>query len=223
MHRRHAVLLAVLFAAPAAALADDTTPPVIHHTPIASAKKGDQVTVSAVMEDESEIFAPTLYYRYPNARGYSSMAMTRKGDSFVAAVPATADIDYWIEAYDEFGNGPSRDGSPEKPHHIQVVEKAAKVAPAKPAITDNEPPPPPPPPPPEEKAQMAEANPPPPPPPRHEEIAPVPVDDPVYKKGWFIGTVAGVVVLAAVGVTVGLIASRPSAPTYDTVDLTIKK
>jgi len=192
-----AALLLVLAAVPA--LAEDSTPPLIRHSPIARAGKGDSVTISAQMEDESEIFAPTLYYRYPGAKSYSNVAMGRKGDSFTATVQATADIEYWIEAYDEFGNGPTREGTPDRPHRIGVADRSApRVAREPPRPPPPPPPKPPPPPEPEPQPEPVVAHPPRPPPPPVPLPPPLPPEPskPVYRQWWF-WTGTGVIVAGA--------------------------
>jgi hypothetical protein len=214
-----AALLVATFAF--AARADDTQPPLIRHVPVAKAMKGDSVSISAQMEDQSEIFAPTLYFRYPGARGYSSIAMARKGDSFVASVQATADIEYWIEAYDEFGNGPTREGSPERPHKVAVADKVSAPRPAPVARVEAPPPPPttraePPPPPADFDAQRSVETLP--PPVVEQPVMPPDVfvqeeAKPIYKEWWFIG--GGAVVGVAV-VVVAVVALQPD-PVYRNV------
>lgn len=210
--------LAVFVAASSASLARaDEQPPLIKHVPVAKANKGDAVNISAEMEDESEIFAPTLYFRYPGARGYSSVAMTRKGAAFVASVQATADVEYWIEAYDEFGNGPTREGSPDRPHRIGVAERAAvaRVAPVPaPVPVENVPEPVAPPPAPD---AFVDTTPAPPPPVAFVDVPPPLADafleieeKPIYKEWWFIGTGAAV---GAVIIVAGIIAAQPD-PVY---------
>lgn len=212
-------LLALVFlvASAAVARADDTQPPIIRHTPVSKAMKGDAVSVSADMEDESEIFAPTLYFRYPGAKNYSSIPMTKKGGStYVATVQATADVEYWIEAYDEFGNGPAREGSPDRPHKVTVAEKTVSRPTVVAARPEPKPEPPPPPPAaaePEPESVVLDAPPPAPlpEPPAFTEPTVITEDPkPIYREWWFIG--GGVAVTAAV-VTVAVIALQP-APVY---------
>ena len=203
----------LILASVSIASADDTQPPLINHTPVSKANKGDSVAISAQMEDESEIFAPTLYFRYPGARGYSSVAMTRKGDAFVANVQATADIEYWIEAYDEFGNGPTREGSPDRPHRVGVADKAPAKAKVDASPIPSAPAPEAAPPPPEafDASGALEALPPP-----SADIMPQdpnamlpddePIAEPVYTQWWFLGAV-GVVV--AGGVVAAIILAQP--------------
>jgi len=125
-----AITLVVALAAavaPLPAVAADIRPPIIHHKAVTSAVRGANVVITATMEDESEIFGATLWYRPAGKSTYTSVEMTRKenkGDLWGAAIPATGDIEYYLEAYDEFGNGPARAGSPEKPFVVSVSERA---------------------------------------------------------------------------------------------------
>lgn len=114
-----------LLATPAIASASDTTPPVIKHTPIVKLTRGENLTVTAQMKDESAIFGATLWYRAPGTLVYSSKEMIRKGeDVWGAQIPTTTDVEYYIEAYDEFGNGPSWAGAPKTPFAVKVVDAA---------------------------------------------------------------------------------------------------
>lgn len=116
---RRLTLAAVLAASFAlTARAEDTRPPVITHTPVATAAPGEDVVITASIEDESEVFAPTLYFRAPGASSYTSAALARRDGVYTATVPAATDLEYWIEAYDEYGNGPAREGAPDRPHRI---------------------------------------------------------------------------------------------------------
>ena len=227
--RRFYLSFALVFLAALAARADDTTPPLIRHTPVLRAFKGDTVNIAADMEDESEIFAPTLYFRYPGAKTYSSIPMVKKsGNTYTASVQATADIEYWIEAYDEFGNGPTREGTPDRPHKITVTERIVSrpvVAVAPTAEPPPAPAPPPPPPPvptePTFNAPTAAENLPPPPAPPLDVVPTVLPEEPkpLYKQWWFIG--GGAVVTAAV-VTVAVIALQPSPVYLDKFTATFK-
>jgi hypothetical protein len=107
------------------ALAADTTPPVIEHTPVTTVTRGETLIITAHMKDQSEIFGPTVWYRPVGKTTFLSAEMIRKTeDIWGAAIPATGDIEYYIEAYDEFGNGPSRAGGPDAPFHVSMVEPA---------------------------------------------------------------------------------------------------
>lgn len=133
--RRRAWLAAGVFAGalgagPAAgvARAEDTAPPVINHQPVTKATRGEPLIISAQFKDESEIFAPTLYYRPAGQPKFLSLPMTRQNDAFIAIIPGGPPVDYWFEAYDEVGNGPSRMGSANKPVHVDAQAKAPPVA-----------------------------------------------------------------------------------------------
>jgi hypothetical protein len=141
------VLLAVGIAQPA--LAADTRPPVIRHVPITKVVRGETLIITSHFQDESEIFGPTVWYRPVGTKTYLSAEMIRKTeDIWGAAIPVTGDIEYWIEVYDEFGNGPSRAGSPDHPFVVKMVEpapiyKAPAAAAAPPPEPAEETPPPP--------------------------------------------------------------------------------
>lgn len=113
----------------------DDRPPVIKHTPIVSATSGSQVTVVAQITDESEVFQPSLTFRAVGSSSKKTVSMiARKGvgkaEYFEANINLDSSVEYWIEVYDEFGNGPATSGSPDRPHVIEavapvVVERAA--------------------------------------------------------------------------------------------------
>ncbi len=125
--------LAVLaLALPAAARAADTAPPVISHQAVREAPRGQALTISATITDDSDIFEPTLYYRAVGAKKFLSVTMEHTaGASYSGAIPAAAmkvDVEYFIEAYDSLGNGPTRFASDAGPQKIKASDKAAAVA-----------------------------------------------------------------------------------------------
>lgn len=100
---------------------DDRKAPVIRHTAVEVATEGAQVVISAEIRDDSGIFAPTLWYRLPGEETYSSADLVYAGDRvYSAKVIASQPIEYWLEAYDELGNGPARSGTPDKPYRIRI-------------------------------------------------------------------------------------------------------
>ena len=130
-----AVLLVTL-----AARADDTAAPVVAHTPVKSVAAGTKfVQVFARITDESK-FYPQTFYRYAPgeyAKPIDMKAVKGQKDQFGANVPVQGRyVEYYIEAYDEFGNGPGRAGDPEHPFRVETGEAApveAPVARAEPA------------------------------------------------------------------------------------------
>ena len=125
---RRSILLAQLVAGALASSAlvalaeEDTQPPVIRHTVLTKAVLGRDVTVAAGIDDDSSIFAAMVWYRFPGTASYTSISMEQKRGMWLAVIPGTASFEYWIEAYDEQGNGPTRDGSPDEPHKVVLID-----------------------------------------------------------------------------------------------------
>jgi hypothetical protein len=103
----------------------DTKPPVITHARISKATIGLPIIIRAKIEDESEIFAPAVYLRAQGKPDFESFPMKKSGDGFEAVIPAEltkSSVEYFIEAFDDQGNGPSREGSPEDPIKVAVFD-----------------------------------------------------------------------------------------------------
>lgn len=114
-------------------LAADEEAPSVEHAPPAGAVLARDLELRARFKDASEIFAPTLYYRPRGESRYRAVAMQRKDDAYAAIVPGRAlytDLEYYVEVYDEFGNGPARSGQPESPHRVDVDEPPQAPTPA---------------------------------------------------------------------------------------------
>ncbi len=127
---RIAWLLAAALALPslARAASADTEPPTISHTPVTEAAAGQVLIISATITDASGVFEPTLYYRAVGAKSYQSASMAKDAVRYTATLPpaaVTGVIEYFIEAYDRKGNGPSRFASPAAPQIIRTTSKAA--------------------------------------------------------------------------------------------------
>ncbi|TMA28012.1 MAG: hypothetical protein E6J78_07575 [Deltaproteobacteria bacterium] len=128
-----------------AARADDTAAPVIEHKPVTSAERGAKfVQVFARITDQSKFF-PQVFYRYGPGEYLKPIDMKRlqgQKDVWGANVPVKGDlIEYYIEAYDEYGNGPGRAGDPDKPFRIDTSGEGG-VAPPPVAKTQPAPAPP---------------------------------------------------------------------------------
>lgn len=111
-----------------AAAPTDTIPPELIHKPLAGAQAGETVTITAVVTDPSGVFASMLYTRPIGGTEYESQEMKPRGDRFFATSPLTAPFDYWLEAYDNEGNGPTRSGTPEAPHRVALLAPQPAVA-----------------------------------------------------------------------------------------------
>src|SRR5438445_4620641 len=140
-----ALVVVLLFCT--AARADDTAPPVITHTPVAKGEKGKQTPVVARITDESKIF-PQVFYRFVAGAQYEKpidMKLVKGQKNQWGAnlpPPPGSVLEYYIEAYDEFGNGPARAGDPDKPFAIDFVPaEVAQERSAPPPALPSRPPP----------------------------------------------------------------------------------
>jgi hypothetical protein len=148
-----AALCALLLSS--SARAEDTAAPVVEHTPIKFTERGAKfVQVFAKITDESKIF-PQVFFRYGPGEYQKPLDLkVVKGmkDQWGANIPVKGDLcEYYIEAYDELGNGPGRAGDPDKPFRVDtsgqgglLIAEAPKPAPAPAPKAAALPPPPPP-------------------------------------------------------------------------------
>ena len=142
------LVLVALVVVPRLGRAADLQPPIMTHEPLAEAPRGRPVVIRARIEDESPVFAPALFLRPVGAPEYVAVRMTPTGEGvFEARIPASEvqnDIEYFLEAFDNLGNGPARVGSPRAPLRIRLVEPEVPVpSPTPPVKPKPEPPPPP--------------------------------------------------------------------------------
>jgi hypothetical protein len=102
--------------APLLAFAADSDPPKITHEKAERAEPGKDFDVEAVIEDPSGVFDPVVVYRLGEG-GFERLSMTEAGEGvYIATVPVSANptatsVEYFVEAYDQEGNGPARVGS----------------------------------------------------------------------------------------------------------------
>jgi hypothetical protein len=129
--------VAVLLAATVVRMASaQDLAPIIDHQPTTQALHDQPVELRAKINSVSGkgIYQPTVYVRVVGITGYSRIQMQPVAgtkDVFFATIPASltaSDFDYYVEAFDEDGNGPGRSGTPETPLHV-AVGAAAPVAP----------------------------------------------------------------------------------------------
>jgi hypothetical protein len=107
-------------------------PPAISHTAVTSATKGRPVEINAKLIGETGVQGATVLFRHSGEREYRALPMGDIGnESYTATIPAqvvTGDLEYYLEAFDKFGNGPGRSGAPNVPYKIQILD-AVKDAP----------------------------------------------------------------------------------------------
>jgi hypothetical protein len=121
-------VIAVLLAA-ALGLTDDMTPPRIEHSACAAFQKGQPFTIVARIYDESPIFDPKVHYKIENEARWKSVPFVKdaKSDDFKATIKANelrGALVYFIEAFDENGNGPAQLGTPESPIRVPPADRA---------------------------------------------------------------------------------------------------
>ena len=109
-------------------LEEDTTPPVIAHQAVAKALRGQPLRlVATIQDDRSGVFGQQACFRNLYAPDYACAPLVLVGtDQYAVEVPARAVADglsYFIEAYDNAGNGPARSGAPEVPHTVAMQER----------------------------------------------------------------------------------------------------
>lgn len=109
----------------------DTQPPIITHVRVTRAHVGKVVPIRARLDDQSEIFAPSVYVRRQGTTDFDNLPMKRVDDGWeavLAASDAPATLEYFLEAFDEHGNGPAREGTPESPIRLVVIDPLKAVA-----------------------------------------------------------------------------------------------
>jgi len=109
---------------PARPAALDTTPPTIEHAPLRQVTSARRIDILARIGDPSGVAFPRLYYRRVGETHYEVVRMRRHDGQFRATIPGFAvakpGIEYYLEAFDEAGNGPASHGTPDHPHHVTV-------------------------------------------------------------------------------------------------------
>ena len=111
---------------------EDRTPPVLTHEVLARAQRGQPLRLTATIKDDrSGVFSPQACWRNLYSSEWECAALVLIGpDQYGAEVPARAVSDgfaYYLEAYDNAGNGPARSGAPELPNSVAMQDK--EVAP----------------------------------------------------------------------------------------------
>ncbi len=111
----------------AAAQEDDLLPPGIVHEPCEFYKKRRNFEIIARFYDDSPIFDPKVIYRTRSRRWKSaSFKKMPGGKDFKATLKKRklkGVLEYFIEVFDENGNGPARYGSPEAPVRVRPSRK----------------------------------------------------------------------------------------------------
>jgi hypothetical protein len=120
----------------------DTKPPSIAHQPVTVAPPvGNVLDVEAVISDPAGVFEPTLLVRSVGATEYTRVPMKPVAGTvdlyratLAAGLLSTAPLEYFIEAFDNDGNGPTSAGSESSPLRIEAA-RASPVVVAPPTPT----------------------------------------------------------------------------------------
>ena len=117
-------LLAVLLAA-TTARADDTKPP--NFSDVKAALKGNNVVIEAKITDDTGVLNAACFHRKPGGK-WEETPMTKNDydDNFKVTFAGGGDTEYYLQATDILGNGPSAYGQQNKP--MAVGGKAGKGA-----------------------------------------------------------------------------------------------
>lgn len=98
--------------------------PEIQHQEIEFSAVEQDIVVVAQIVDPDGVFDPVLLYRAAGRGSFSRLEMKKTGENtYEAVIPATfvtTSIEYFIEAYDVNGDGPSRFGEEDFPIEIRV-------------------------------------------------------------------------------------------------------
>ncbi len=101
-------------------------PPSIMHTALTQSLKGKPIEVTARVSGESGVQGATVMFRHVGEKDYRGLPMGNLGaDEYTATIPAgmaTADIEYYVEAFDKYGNGPARSGAPNLPYTMKLTD-----------------------------------------------------------------------------------------------------
>ncbi len=126
---RSLVALVICAVAPLSARAvEDVLPPSIEHEPCEHYAKGQPFTIWARFKDDSRLWEPKVIF-HSGSLTWKNVPFERSGenDDFKAVIQAKdlkESVDYFIEVFDENGNGPARFGSVEAPVHLIATANA---------------------------------------------------------------------------------------------------
>src|SRR6266404_52892 len=103
-------------------------PPAITHAAVTEALRGKPVEIHARLVGETGVQGAAVMFRRSGEKDYRTLPMGNiGGDDYTATIPAsmtTTDVEYYVEAYDQYGNGPARSGSPNVPYAMHVADGA---------------------------------------------------------------------------------------------------
>ncbi len=121
----------------------DTAPPAITPQPVAAPTPGQPLVVTCDITDRSGIFAPLVYWRLAGTTQFAQAELKNVGGSHFKATiplpPGASGVEYYLEAYDSEGNGPTWVGSPTAPLEVAIAAPPVAVAPSHEAASPTNP------------------------------------------------------------------------------------
>src|SRR5256886_10412882 len=109
-------------------------PPAITHAALTQALKGKPVEISARLVGDTGVQGAVVMFRHAGDKEYKALPMGNLGgDDYTATIPAamtTSDLEYYVEAFDQYGNGPARSGAPNVPYALRIMDPAPAAVPA---------------------------------------------------------------------------------------------
>ncbi len=121
--------LSLLCLALPAAAQEAPVGPALDHTPVVHATPGEPLTLTATIHSGNGVFQPIVSFRHVGEAAWVKVPLLPSGgDLYSATIPGASlgsDIEYYLEAYDNDGNGPARAGSADVPFRISVGGGAA--------------------------------------------------------------------------------------------------
>jgi hypothetical protein len=106
-------------------------PPAITHAALTQALKGKPVEINARLVGDTGVQGAAVMFRHAGEKGYRALPMGNiGGDDYTATIPAamtTSDLEYYVEAFDHYGNGPARSGAPNVPYALRVMDASPAV------------------------------------------------------------------------------------------------
>jgi hypothetical protein len=101
-------------------------PPAITHAALTQALRGKPVEINARLVGDTGVQDAAVMFRHVGEKDYKALPMGNiGGDDYTATIPAamtTSDLEYYVEAFDRFGNGPARSGAPNVPYVLRLTE-----------------------------------------------------------------------------------------------------
>jgi hypothetical protein len=119
---------------PNVAIRPKGAPPEITHNAVTQATRGQSIEIHARMVGDTGVQGATVWFRHAGERDFRALPMGNiGGDEYTATVPASmtsSDIEYYLEAFDRFGNGPARSGGPTNPYRLGVSSQVVSIVPS---------------------------------------------------------------------------------------------